>query len=123
MGGFPCQPMSVAGKRKGTDDDRYLLPEMLDSLNRSNPNSLLGRMCKELLTSKTAWYSDRCKTTWKVKVSKSNVSLFHLQASVLGTKGTESGLYHSEHNGLLASKIERRNIETATGTQEGTNTT
>ena len=65
----------------------------LDSLNRSNPNSLLGRMCKELLTSKTAWYSDRCKTTWKVKVSKSNVSLFQLQASVLGTRGTESGLW------------------------------
>ena len=67
----------------------------LDSLGRSNPNSLLGRMCKELLTSKTAWYSDRCKTTWKVKVSKSNVSLFQLQASVLGTKGTESGLLHT----------------------------
>lgn len=65
----------------------------LDSLGRSNPNSLLGRMCKELLTSKTAWYSDRCKTSWKVKVSKSNVSLFQLQASVLGTKGTESGLW------------------------------
>ena len=65
----------------------------LDSLGRSNPNSLLGRMCKELLTSKTAWYSDRCKTTWKVKVSKSNVSLFQLQASVLGTRGTESGLW------------------------------
>ena len=64
----------------------------LDSLGRSNPNSLLGRMCKDLLTSKTAWYSDRCKTTWKVKVSKSNVSLFQLQASVLGIKETESGL-------------------------------
>ena len=64
----------------------------LDSLGRSNPNSLLGRMCKELLTSKTAWYSDRCKTTWKVKVSKSNVSLFQLQASVHGIKEKESGL-------------------------------
>ena len=64
----------------------------LDSLGRSNPNSLLGRMCKELLISKTAWYSDRCKTTWKVKVSKSNVSLFQLQASVHGIKEKESGL-------------------------------
>ena len=64
----------------------------LDSLKKLNQSSLLGRMCKALLTSKTAWYSDRCKTNWKVKVSKSNVSLFQLQASVHGTKETESGL-------------------------------
>ena len=65
----------------------------LDSLKKSNPSSVLGRMCKDLLTSKTAWSSDRCKMTWKVKVSKSNVSLFQLQASVLGTKDLESGLW------------------------------
>ena len=65
----------------------------LDSLKKSNPSSLLGRMCKDLLTSKTAWSSDRCKMTWKVKVSKSNVSLYQLQASVLGTKDSESGLW------------------------------
>ena len=65
----------------------------LDSLKKSNPSSLLERMSKDLLTSKTAWSSDRCKMTWKVKVSKSNVSLYQLQASVLGTKGSESGLW------------------------------
>jgi len=65
----------------------------LDSLKKSNPSSLLEKMCKVLLTSKTAWYSDRCKMTWKVKVSKSNVFLYQLQASVLGTKDTGSGLW------------------------------
>ena len=65
----------------------------LDSLKKSNPSSLLERMCKDLLTSKTAWSSDRCKMTWKVKVSKSNVSLYQLQASVLGINDSESGLW------------------------------
>ena len=65
----------------------------LDSLKKSNPSSLLERMSRDLLTSKTAWSSDRCKMTWKVKVSKSNVSLYQLQASVLGTKDLESGLW------------------------------
>jgi len=48
---------------------------------------------KALLTSTTAWYSDRCKLIWKKKVSKSNVLLFQLQASVHGIKGKESGLW------------------------------
>jgi len=67
--------------------------KLLESLENVNLDGSLAKMLKVLLTSTTAWYSDRCKLTWKKKVSKSNVLLFQLQASVLGIKGKESGLW------------------------------
>lgn len=67
--------------------------KLLESLENVNPDGSLAKMLKVLLTSTTGWYSDRCKLIWKKKVSKSNVLLFQLQASVLGIKGKESGLW------------------------------
>ena len=48
-GGFPCQPVSQAGKQKGKDDKRWLWPEYRRIVSELRPNYVFVENVRNLL--------------------------------------------------------------------------
>jgi DNA (cytosine-5)-methyltransferase 1 len=49
-GGFPCQPYSTAGDRRGKEDDRHLWPEFLRSIKQIRPRWIVGENVRGLIS-------------------------------------------------------------------------
>lgn len=58
-GGFPCQPHSLAGKRKASSDDRDLWPEFAKAIRELEPEWVLAENVRGLLSSETGQFFGR----------------------------------------------------------------
>jgi DNA (cytosine-5)-methyltransferase 1 len=112
--------MSVAGKRKGTDDDRYLWPEMFRLIREIKPQFVIGENVQGIINIQNGMVLRQVQDD--LESEGFEVQCFLISASGIGAWHQRYRVWivgHSEHNGSLTSKIERRDIETTTRTQEG----
>jgi DNA (cytosine-5)-methyltransferase 1 len=104
-GGFPCQPFSVAGKQKGTNDNRYLWPEMLRLIREIKPEFVIGENVQGLINLQNGVVLRQVQDD--LESEGFEVQCFLIPASGIGAWHQRYRVWivaHSQHNGLLAAE-------------------
>ena len=110
-GGFPCQPFSVAGKQKGTNDNRYLWPEMLRLIREIKPEFVIGENVQGLINLQNGVVLRQVQD--QLESEGFEVQCFLIPASGFGAWHQRNRVWivaHSKHNGYLAAES-RSNAE------------
>ncbi len=124
VGGFPCQPFSVAGKQKGTDDDRYLWPEMLRLIREIKPEFVIGENVQGIINLQNGMVLRQVQD--QLESEGFEVQCFLIPASGIGAWHQRYRVWivgHSQHNGLLAAEKRCRDEKDYGGSQKGQNET
>jgi DNA (cytosine-5)-methyltransferase 1 len=110
-GGFPCQPFSVAGKQKGTNDNRYLWPEMFRLIKEIKPEFVIGENVQGLINLQDGMVLRQVQD--QLEGEGFEVQCFLIPASGIGAWHQRNRVWivaHSKHNGYLAAES-RSNAE------------
>ena len=104
-GGFPCQPFSVAGKREGTDDDRYLWDEMLRVISSCKPTWVIGENVEGIINIQDGMVLRSVQDD--LEREGFQVQCLVIPASGIGAWHQRNRVWivaHSEHNGSYRQK-------------------
>jgi DNA (cytosine-5)-methyltransferase 1 len=120
VGGFPCQPMSVAGKRKGTDDDRYLWPEMFRLIREIKPEFVIGENVQGIINIQNGMVLRQVQND--LESEGFEVQCFLIPASGIGAWHQRYRVWivgHSNDNGLLREVHKAENVSDTNNTRGG----
>jgi DNA (cytosine-5)-methyltransferase 1 len=120
-GGFPCQPFSAAGKRKGRADERHLFPEMLRVIREVKPRWVVAENVRGLLSVESG--SVFAEVVSSLESEGYEVITFCVPASAVEAPHRRDRLWivahnapHAERDGQFGGQITRGN-ETPNGKQ------
>lgn len=91
-GGFPCQPFSLAGKRQGTEDDRYLWPAMLDVIRTVRPRWVVGENVYGIVNWSEGLVFEQVCADLEAAGYEVQPYIIPAAVSALPTVGTDAGL-------------------------------
>ena len=114
-GGFPCQPVSLAGSRKGSNDTRWLWPEYLRLIRECKPKWIVAENVAALFHTKE-WsdiYSDIQKEGYEISsfvLRAADAGAPHLRARafVVAHSNSISGYEEDKTTNPIRDKTERR---------------
>lgn len=87
--GFPCQPFSAAGSRKGTKDERWLWESILETISKVRPNFLFLENVSNLLNEWGA-FDEISKSLAKIGF---NLEWSNVRASEVGANHQRNRLF------------------------------
>ena len=123
-GGFPCQPFSVAGKRKGVDDDRYLWDETIRVVRECKPKWFIGENVEGLININNGVVLRQVQTD--LEKEGFEVQCLVIPASGIGAWHQRKRIWimgYSKHNGRSSIKIKGRNDKTNDNSEKRENQT
>jgi DNA (cytosine-5)-methyltransferase 1 len=121
-GGFPCQPFSVAGKQKGTDDDRYLWDETIRVVAETKPEWFIGENVDGIVNIQDGMVLRQVQDD--LEKEGFQVQCLVIPASGIGAWHQRKRVWivgHSQHNGSSTTKEQRGNTQTSTRSQKREN--